>query len=304
MRTRYILSEVGKGLSRNKAMAVSVVLVSFVSLLFVGIAALAQMQVSIMKSQWYDKIEVSIHMCAQDDLVPSCNQTEATEEEIQAVTDKLESEQMSSYIKEFHVEDKAEAYQNFLELYEGHPMTHFLGEDMMWVSFRVKLVDPQQYRLIEEEFAGAPGVSEVVDQREIVDPLFSVIDKAKYMSLGLAAIMTVAAILLITTTIRLSAMSREKETTIMRYVGASSLTIQLPFMIEGAIAALIGAVGAVLALWAGLSVMVDTWLANSFTWTRFVGTKELLIVAPGLIFAAILLATIASAVSLAKYTKV
>ena len=303
MRARYIFSEVGKGLSRNKAMAISVVLVTFVSLLFVGIAALAQMQVSTMKSQWYDKIEVSIHMCAKDDLVASCNQQEATEQEVDAVRAKLESAELSSYVSEYYYESKEDTYQNFLELYEGTPFTHWLTEDMMWVSFRVKLVDPQQYRLLEEEFSGAPGVAEVKDQREIVEPLFAVIDNAKYLSLGLAGIMTIAAILLITTTIRLSAMSREKETTIMRYVGASSLTIQLPFMIEGALAALLGAIGAVAALWGGLHLFVDSWLASTFAWTRFVGTRELLIVAPGLIVMAILLAVIASAVSLAKYTK-
>ncbi|KGF11556.1 cell division protein FtsX, partial [Actinomyces sp. S6-Spd3] len=196
---------------------------------------------------------------------------------------------------EYYYESKEDTYQNFLELYEGTPFTHWLTEDMMWVSFRVKLVDPQQYRLLEEEFSGAPGVAEVKDQREIVEPLFAVIDNAKYLSLGLAGIMTVAAILLITTTIRLSAMSREKETTIMRYVGASSLTIQLPFMIEGALAALLGAIGAVAALWGGLHLFVNSWLASTFSWTRFVGTRELLIVAPGLIVMAILLAVIASA---------
>ena len=64
MKLRFILSEVGKGLSRNRAMSVAVILVTFVSLLFVGIAGLTQMQVSKMKSEWYDKIEVTIYMCA------------------------------------------------------------------------------------------------------------------------------------------------------------------------------------------------------------------------------------------------
>ena len=59
MKLRFILSEVGKGLSRNRAMSVAVILVTFVSLLFVGIAGLTQMQVSKMKSEWYDKIEVT-----------------------------------------------------------------------------------------------------------------------------------------------------------------------------------------------------------------------------------------------------
>ncbi|EEH63764.1 efflux ABC transporter, permease protein [Gleimia coleocanis DSM 15436] len=304
MRARYILSEVGKGLSRNKAMAVSVVLVTFVSLFFVGVAALAQFQVSAMKSQWYDKIEVSIYMCAAEDTAPSCNHAEATEEQIQAVKTKLESAELSKYVKESYLETKEEAFENFQKLYVNSPLAQFGSPDWLQISFRVKLVDPKQYRFLEEEFAGAPGVAQVQDQRQIVEPLLQVIDNAKFLSLALAGVMTVAAVLLITTTIRLSAMAREKETTIMRFVGASSLTIQLPFMIEGAIAALTGAILAVVALWGGLRVLADNYLADSFTWSYFVGYKELLIVAPGLLVAAILLAAIASGVSLAKYTKI
>jgi len=70
MKLRFIFSEVGKGLARNRAMSVAVIIVTFVSLLFVGVAGLAQMQVNRMKSDWYDKIEVSIYMCAQGDEIP------------------------------------------------------------------------------------------------------------------------------------------------------------------------------------------------------------------------------------------
>ena len=52
MKLRFIFSEVGKGLSRNRAMSVAVILVTYVSLLFVGIAGLSQMQVSKMRTDW------------------------------------------------------------------------------------------------------------------------------------------------------------------------------------------------------------------------------------------------------------
>ena len=304
MNARFVFSEVGKGLFRNKAMAVSVVLVTFVSLLFVGIAALAQLQVASMRTQWYDRIEVSIYMCGANDLIAACNQQEATDDQIKAVADKLASPQLANYVEEFHQESKDEAYENFQAIYGGTSWAQWMTPEMMQVGFRVKLVDPEQYRFIEEEFTGMPGVAQINDQREILDQLFQIVDHATWMSLGLAGVMTVAAVLLITTTIRLSAMSREKETTIMRYVGASGLTIQLPFMIEGAIAALLGALLAVGALWAGVHVVVNNWLQGSFQWTRFVGVRELLIVSPLLILAAIALAAVASGVSLAKYTKV
>lgn len=304
MKLRFIFSEVGKGLARNRAMTVAVVLVTFVSLLFVGVAGLSQMQVTRMKSQWYDKIEVSIYMCAIDDGTPSCNSTEASEQQIAQVRDKLNSKDMAQYVKTVYEESKEEAYANFQKLYADSTIGQWTSADMMQVSFRVKLVDPEQYSILKEEFSGAPGVSEVKDQREIIEPLFKFIDAARSLALGLGAVMIIAAILLISTTIRLSAMSREEETQIMRYVGASNLFIQAPFMIEGALAAIAGAVLAVGALFAGVHFLVQGWLSSAFQWTSFVGMREVWIMAPILVLAAVGLALIASGWSLAKYTKV
>lgn len=304
MRLRFILSETGKGLIRNKAMAVSVVIVTFVSLLFVGTAALAQLQVAKMKDQWYDKIEVSVYMCAQMDSRPSCEGKEATDEEIEAVREKLASADLSPYISQVYEETKEDAYKAFQEMYANDALAQYTTADMLQFSFRVKLKDPEQYRVVQEELAGTPGVSEVKDQRELIEPLFQVVEKAKAISIGLAAVMIVAAVLLITTTIRLSAMSREEETQIMRLVGASNLFIQAPFMIEGAIAALLGAALAVGALFAGVEVLVDQWLAQAFRWTNFIGAADVWLVTPFLVVAALLLSLIASAFSLAKYTKV
>ena len=283
MKLRFILSEVGKGLSRNRAMSVAVVIVTFVSLLFVGIAGLSQMQVSRMKSQWYDKIEVSVYMCATNDQTPSCNNEEATEAQIGAVRDKLASAELAPYVKEVFEESKAEAYKNFIQIYGNSSLGQWTTEDMMQVSFRVKLVNPEQFSIIRDELTGSPGVSVVKDQREIVEPLFQVLGKARGLSLGLAGVMIIAAVLLITTTIRLSAMSRERETSIMRLVGA------------------LLAVGT---LFVGVHVLVNQWLAQAFRWTNFIGMREVWIMSPILIIAAVLLALSASAFSLAKYTKI
>ena len=304
MKLRFILSEVGKGLSRNRAMSVAVIIVTFVSLLFVGVAGLAQMQVGRMNSEWYDKIEVSIYMCAIDDETPSCNGQEATEEQIAQVRNRLASPELATFVKEIYEESKEEAYANFERLFGDSPLGQWTTADMLQVSFRVKLVDPEQYSIIREEFSGTPGVSVVRDQRELVEPLFNLIDKAKMLALGLAGVMIVAAVLLITTTIRLSAMSREQETSIMRLVGASTLFIQAPFMIEGALAAVTGALLAVGALFAGVHFLVEEWLAQAFQWTSFIGTREVWVMAPILVGAALALALTASGVSLAKYTKV
>lgn len=304
MRLRFILAETGKGLARNKAMAVAVVIVTYVSLLFVGTAALAQLQVGKMRSQWYDKIEVSVYMCANKDQMATCDLQAATDEEIQAVREKLASPELAPYVSEVYEETPEAAYETFVEQYANNPMAEWTTPDMLGFSFRVKLVNPEEYRIIQEELAGTPGVAEVKDQREIIEPLFKLVENAKLIALGLGGVMIIAAVLLITTTIQLSAMSREEETQIMRLVGASNLFIQAPFMIEGAIAALIGAGLAVGSLFAGVRLLVDNWLVASFPWSNFITTADVWLITPVLVGAALLLALIASALSLGKYTKV
>ena len=165
MKLRFIFSEVGKGLSRNRAMSVAVILVTFVSLLFVGIAGLTQMQVSKMKSEWYDKIEVTVYMCAINDAAPNCNATEATEAQIDAVRQKLASSEMTPYVATVYEETKEEAYENFKRLNGNDTLTQWTTPDMLQFAFRIKLVNPEQYSVVKEEFSGTAGVSEVRDQR-------------------------------------------------------------------------------------------------------------------------------------------
>jgi len=172
------------------------------------------------------------------------------------------------------------------------------------MSYRVSLHDPEQYQVVADEVSGREGVESVVDQRSILEPLFLVLNRVTVMSAGLAALMTVTAVLLITTTIRLSAMSRSKETSIMRLVGASNFFIQLPFMLEGAIAALAGAALAIAGLWLGVHYLIEGWLAESFIWVNFVGTADVWTIAPVLVGIGILLAAVSSLVSLRRYTRV
>lgn len=90
----------------------------------------------------------------------------------------------------------------------------------------------------------------------------------------------------------------------MRYVGASTLFIQLPFMIEGAIAALIGAALAVAGLWAGVRFLVEGWLAQGSSAMNTISTTDVWFAAPWLILLALVLALVSSMISLSRYTKV
>ena len=304
MRLRFILSEIGIGLRRNLSMTISVILVTFVSLTFVGSAALLQLQIGKMKDDWYDKVEVSVFLCPATSPEPTCAGGEVTDEQKDAITAALDEPEIAPLVAEVFFETKQEAFDSFKKQFGDQSWASVATVDDMNSSFRIKLTDPSQYEVVADVVSGKQGVESVQDQRRLFDRLFLVIDRATLLTGGLAAVMLVAAVLLITTTIRLSALSRRRETGIMRLVGASTWFIQLPFMLEGAIAATIGSLMAVGGLWLGVEYLVTDWLGGTVSWIPYVTTADVLTVAPLLVVAGIVLATISSLVTLSRYTKV
>ena len=162
MRLRFILSETFKGLTRNLAMTVSVILVAFISLLFVGASALLQAQISTMKGDWYDKVEVSVYMCPASSSGAACPDGEATQEQIDAVESFINSDALKPYVKSYTFESKAEAYAKFKEVYGERPIGRNATEDMMPVSFRIKLIDAEKYQAVAEQLTGRDGVLELL----------------------------------------------------------------------------------------------------------------------------------------------
>jgi cell division transport system permease protein len=89
----------------------------------------------------------------------------------------------------------------------------------------------------------------------------------------------------------------------MRMVGSSRLLIQMPFMLEGAVAATLGAALSVGGLYLGVRYLVGDWLKASVTWVAYVGAADVWTVAPWLLIVAVGLAAVASIVTLGKYTR-
>ncbi|GAA1410026.1 cell division protein FtsX [Glutamicibacter uratoxydans] len=304
MRLGFILREAVKGLRQNVVMVVSVVLVTFVSLTFVGAAALLQLQINQMKGYWYDRMEVAVYLCDDTSAATNCAGKEVTEQQRNDIKSLLESEQLKPYIKEIAYESKDQAYKNFLDQYKNSSLVDQVKPDQLPESFRVALVDPEKYQVINEALSTVPGVESVVDQRELLEKVFQLVRVASGAAAIVAAVMIVCAVLLTGTTIQLSAMHRRLETTIMRLVGASKATIQLPFVIEGVIASLIGGVLATGTLWLLMKFLVEDKLASENVGVAFISTGEVWLIAPALLILGIVLATISSVVTLKRYLKV
>jgi cell division transport system permease protein len=305
VRLGLILGEVANGLRRNVSMVISVILVTFISLTFVGAAILLQMQIGQMKGYWYDRAQVAIYLCTSVDTTGNCTQAEATEAQIAAVEERLTSDTLAPYIEKFEFETHEQAYANFQEQFADSPIAGFVTPETLNESFRVNLVDPSDADILIESLSGQAGVQNVEDQRGYLDQIFAVLNAASYTAIGIAALMLVAAVLLIATTIRLSAFSRRRELGIMRLVGASNRFIQTPFILEGVFAAVIGSVlagGAVVAI---VQFFVQGYLQTTLqATTTLVGLSDALLVVPVLIVVGAALAAASAGVAISRYLKV
>jgi cell division transport system permease protein len=304
MRLALVLSEAGQGLRRNASMVVSVVLVTFISLTFVGAAILIQMQIGQMKNFWYDRAQVGIYMCTSISPGQGCAAGEASEEQIEAVRATLESPTLQRYVDKYYFETHEQAYENFKKQFEGNPVADYVTPEQLNQTFWVNLKNPSQSDVLVESLSGVPGVENVTDQRKYLDQIFSVLNAASYTAIGIAVLMLIAAVLLIATTIRLSAFSRRREIGIMRLVGASNRFIQTPFILEGVFAALLGSLlagGAVVAL---VYWFVQGYLRERLEGFSLIGLNDALVVVPILLLVGAVLAAVSANVAISRYLKV
>ena len=153
MRLRFILGEIGHGLRRNLSMTISVILVTFVSLTFVGSAGLLQMQINEMKGEWYDRIEVSIFLCPSDSEKPTCAGGEASPDQIAAVEAALESEALAPYVERVYFESKEEAFASFQARYADELWAQSVTADQM----RKRVVELDSGQMVRDQSRGVYG---------------------------------------------------------------------------------------------------------------------------------------------------
>jgi cell division transport system permease protein len=303
VRVGLVLSEALSGLRRNASMVISVVLVTFVSLTFVGAAILMQMQIGQMKDYWADRAQVAIYMCTAISQSPTCTDGVATPEQLAEVSAQLDGPALSPLIRDLRFEDREQAYANVIELL-GEDYASVITPEQLNETYWINLVDQTQSDVIIEAFRGKQGVEEVKDQLQYLEPLFSALTVATYIAVGIAALMLIAAVLLIATTIRLSAYARRRELGIMRLVGASNRFIQTPFILEGVFAALLGSLLAGAAVLAGVHFGVDQYLRQRVDFvTTWVSVQDAWLVVPILILIGILLAALSAGFAIRRWLR-
>ncbi|MEV8533537.1 permease-like cell division protein FtsX [Streptomyces sp. NPDC051211] len=321
MRAQFVMSEIGVGLRRNLTMTFAVIISVALSLALFGGSLLMRDQVSKMKGYWYDKVNVTIYLCNKNDAEDSakvgaggtgagtgtggalCAKGAVTAEQKQQIEGELKK---LDIVETVRYESADEAYKHYKEQYGHTALASTITPDQMQESFRVKLEDPEKYKVITSAFAGRDGVHSVQDQRSYLDNLFRMLNYLNYAALGIMLIMLIVALLLIVNTVRVSAFSRRRETGIMRLVGASSFYIQVPFIMEAAFAGLIGAVLACGMLGAGQYFVIDhgAALRTKMELINFIGWDSVLTKLPLVLVIGVLMPSLAAFIALRKYLKV
>ncbi len=271
MQLTYVFSELGNGLKRNVSMTIAVIVTIFVSLTLVGMGLLLNAQANKAEQYWGSKLQITVFLCNQNSTTANCvdgEVTEAQKTEIEKVLDEHPE------VDSWRLQSKQEAYDKWRSAYISNDETEqrvyeSIRPSDMQESYWVKLKDPEKFMGIKSQVSGLPGVNTVRDLREVLKPIYFWMNVMKWGAISIAGFLIFAAVLQVGNTIRLAAFARRREIGIMRLVGASSLYIQLPFLMESLVAALIGVLLSALAIGTFMYVVIYKMLrptSNIVAW--------------------------------------
>jgi cell division transport system permease protein len=303
---RTIMSELRASLSRNTSMTISLVVTMTVSLLLAALGLLLQSQADRTEQFYGDRLQVQVNLCTENSTAPTCVGGAATEEQTQAVREALRT---NPEVKSYDVRSPQENYDKARELLgqtdSGKAQLDTVEASDFPESYFVTLEDPQKFEGLVSQVSGMDGVGNVQSLKKLLGPLFEILDKMRWAALATSLLLIVAAILQVSNTIRMTAYARRREIGIMRLVGASSWHIQLPFVLESLLAALVSAALAAGGLAAFMYFVVygylRTQLGELTTWIRW---QEAAVVMGYTTVLAMLLALVPTLVMTRKYLDV
>ena len=245
----YALRETGQNLWRNFLLSLATIITIGVSLWLFGGFFLFNYAVDNATQRWEGGIEFVVWM-----------NPEATAEQNANILDAINT---SPEIRDFTFVDQDEAFEEFKDIFSDTPeLVEVVTPEVMPPSYRVVPVDPDA-DVVEElanQFDGRPGVKTVVSANDTIRDIQDLADDVGRVFLFGSIILLAAATLLILTNIVSAIRNRGREIEIMKVVGATNWFIRIPFMLEGIVQALIGAVFA----WGGL-FLIDRQVIQQFS---------------------------------------
>lgn len=301
----YSFREVGQHFRRNWTTVLGAVVTIFLSLFIIGVFVLGSALINNMIGTVEN--EVTIQAFLSDD---------AADDQISAYADKVRGWDNVESVEIRSKEEALEQYQTQMSNRNASDaITALDGENPLPASLVIKLDDPQQVEATATKIVDDSQFAQICDSKdnpfsdvnygcETVEKLFSVTSYIRIGAVVLVALLTFVAFVFINNTIRLAISARRREIGIMRLVGASNGFIRGPFILEGTLEAILGALLAIGVLVAGVNAVLPK-LANSMQFLSFaIPTQTMVATAGALLALGVLIGLFGSAIVMRRYLKV
>jgi len=288
----YFIREAILSIRRNGLMSVASVSTVAVSLLILGMFLVIVLNLNNMAAELESQVQIIVYL--EDKL---------SDEEIRAIGTRIA--QMEG-VRQVMFVTKDEAMARFKErLGEQQSILDALGDvNPLPNSFEIKMADPKLVKPTAEAIKKYSGVENVRYGQEIIEQLFGLTRLVRLVGITLIVFLALAAMFIISNTIRLTVFARRREIGIMKYVGATDWFIRWPFLIEGMILGFGGAFIAVMLLSKTYGLIVEQIYQSlaflpvipQYPFMNYVG---LLLLVAGMIIGAL-----GSTISLRRYMQV
>ncbi len=302
-RVEYYFRETAAGLRRNGVVAFAAMSTAFIALFLFGLALLIGRELNLIIDAYTANVQVSVYLT---DPVKS--------DTVARLQEKLQG---LPAVASVDFESKAEAWERYKSIFASQPaLIENVDPESIPASLRVNLSDTALYEQVtaamgcapdpeqdDEIVCTEPGVREVRDQRKLLDVLTTLTRLLSWGVLTIAVVMLVSAVVLVANTLRMGMFARRKEIGIMRLVGATNWRIRVPFLIEGLVESLLGAMFAILGLFMVKILLVDR-LRETLPAAPFIRNADVLAVLPWVLVAAAFVAVIAGTFGMRRFLDV
>jgi cell division transport system permease protein len=232
----YFIKEALSSLKRNGLMSFASVTTVALSLLILGMFLVMVLNLNNMASALESQVQISVYL--QDGL------TDHEMREVGTRITKLPGVVQVNFV------GKDEAMKRFKErLGEQQSLLNALGEaNPLPNAFEVKVDNTERVKPVAQAMMQFKGVENAKFGQEVVEQLFALTKMVRIFGLVIIVFLALAALFIISNTIRITVFARRKEIGIMKYVGATNWFIRWPFLLEGMMLGFGGAFVAVLFL--------------------------------------------------------
>jgi cell division transport system permease protein len=296
VRFGFLLNEVWTGLRRNVTMTVAMILTTAISIGLFGGGLLVVRLADNSRGIYLDRVESQVFLT--NDV--SANDPTCDADPCKSLRQKIEDRDDVRSVRFLNRDD---AYNDAIKKFPQYK--DVAGKDAFPASFVVKLDNPEQHNDFDEAITGQPGVLNVLNQKDLIDRLFAVLDGLSNAAFAVALVQAVGAVLLIANMVQVAAYTRRTEVGIMRLVGASRWYTQLPFLLEACLAALIGVVISIIGLIIVRAMFLENALSQFYEANLIarVDYADILYISPILIFVGVVMAAVTSYATLRLYVR-